>query len=332
MAPLPARYLPLIGVAAACQPASDRPPASDRAPDAGDVASLPPPSVIAATPTGLARIDARTGKLLQAWGTRPVVDVALDPLRGELASFEVDPREEGGWVVVHARSSAETARWFVDGDVRLVPAAGGLLSLERAYGERWRLLRTTPSSSWPAPRPSSLVLGEGRRVAFALTDDGAVLRTVALGPPITELRRLELAPPLDPTAQLLDPGHALDVVDGTLAVQALEDGRAHLAHRTAVLGGPLLAARRDGARIVALLAAPLRLVLLDGDRATTLPLPGEPCGGAIECRALVVTTPYAAVGTRDALHLVRMSADLRLVLEASTVDAHGPVAESWPEP
>lgn len=319
--------LRVLAVAVASLVACEAPPTDTTPPDAGRASPL---HVVAATPVGLARIDARTWNVLQSWGTRPVLDVAPDPHRREVVSFEVDPREEGGWVVAHDRVVGETARWFVDGDVRLLPTAVGLLSLERSYGERWRLLRASPAASWPAPRPSSLVLGDDGSVVFAVTDGGAVLRAVALGPPLHALDDTPLSPALHPTAQLLDRDHALDVVDGALALRTLDRGRVRTDRRHAVQARSILAARRDGARIVALVDGPLQLVLLAGDRAATLPLPGEPCGGAIECRALVVAPPHVVVGTRDALHLARMSADLRLDLEGSTTAAHGPVA--GPEP
>ncbi len=285
-----------------------------------------PLRIAAATEAGLAFVDLTSGAVLAQRASGPLEDLVVDPFRKQVLAFETVPREEGGYVVQHPLDPATPPhRWFLDGTARLAAVPAGTLVFERSYGDRWRLVGDRPTSSLPAPLPRSPFV-EGTRV-LGLTEDG-VLRAVDTSPfAATEPRPLLLTHRTARIARMASGLAALDLEDGALVLRPLEGPATAL---TISAGAILDLTSYDGG-LAALVDEPLQLVVVRGIVAHTLRLPGRPCGEEHPgCRALVVAPPRLAVATRDRVHVVRMSADLRLDLENTLEGVHGPIAGPLP--
>jgi hypothetical protein len=203
--------------------------------------------------------------------------------------------DESGEIAAHALDDAlgeRTHLAWVDGRARLLPAPAGLVVFEEGYGERWKLLGATPTSSVIAPPPASawLTVDVAGAAVHALGYDAGslVLRTAAVGeagigaPSIEPLSAGPATQP--PTARLVPAiGAALLVdIDGdALAVRRL-DGAASLVPLPApglrieaavtLRGGQVLALLLSGAETT------LTAVAVDAKgvvwSAAHLPLPG----------------------------------------------------------
>lgn len=303
----------------ACSPT---PPESRAEP----TAILAPLRIAAASEGGLAFVDLTSGAVLAHRESGPLEDLVVDPFRKQVLAFETIPREEGGYVVHHPLDpTAPARRWFVDGAARLAAVPAGTLVFERSYGERWRLVGDRPTSSLPLPLPRSPFV-EGTRV-LGLTEDG-VLRTAETFPfAVTDERPLLLTHRTARVARTASGLCALDLENGVLVLRTLEATATPLAIRA----GAIVDLTPYEGGLAALVDQPLQLVIVRGTVAHALPLPGHPCGEEHPgCHALVAAPPRVAIGTRERVHVVRMSADLRLDLENTLEGVHGPIAGPLP--
>jgi hypothetical protein len=257
----------------------------------------PPPDFVAWDTSGdLARADGATGAVQQTVAAAATNDrdLAWDPWAKRVVLYQGN-EDEGGEIAAHPLDDVLGARAhvaWIDGRARLLPAPAGLVVFEESYGERWKLLGSTPTASVIAPPPASawLTVDAQGATLHALSYDGDALArreaTVApTGIAAPSIEPLSIAPAtLPPTARLVPAlGDTLLVdVDGdALAVRRADGSASFVPLPASGMRIEAAAALRDG-RVVALLLsgaeAMLAAVAVDTARAVSsaahLPLPG----------------------------------------------------------
>lgn len=290
---------------------------------------------------GVALVDLASGAVLAgAPGGDPALDgpegdVACDPYLSRVVVLDASAEDEWGEVASYALSPfgagappslgpREHEVW-VDGVARVAASPSGLLVFEDgAGGPRWKLVSDSgPTPGLSAPRPASLVTGEGAGGLFgvaALTygalSDSLEVRTAtvdASGIHPDQIAPLSLVPPGDwPSARAAWAGgdiHLLSAMGGDLAWSSLSGGAPpwvaldpgapieRLEHAVALPGGETLVALASG-------AADVVAVHLAGGVpacAAAIDLPGEAAGSLhFFSRGLVAAGPGRALAATSA--------------------------------
>jgi len=128
----------------------------------------------------VAIVNAGTGEVLSVapgGGLGGDVDIAWDPWKSRLITFEGDPDAQWGEVASYpvevvpggVEIGSRKHEVWIDGIARLVASPFGPVILEESYGPRWRLVSPEgPTPSVAAPLPRSIATGPTPQGGFAI--------------------------------------------------------------------------------------------------------------------------------------------------------------------
>lgn len=226
-------------------------------------------------------------------------DVIWDPWKKTVLVVRGDEDEEDGEIASHAvlpgrrgpELGAPSHVAWLAGRARLLPSPHGTVVFEQSYGERWRLLGSSPSASVGAPPPTSAWLTVRPTGALIHGFDASTLvrreaYVTAAGIAMPAPKALAIPPAMAPDARFapLPDGEVMVSVSGSSLKARRVHGAAVGPASSVALGAhhgrvEAVVSLRGGV-VVALLAEPSALVAfaLDGDGvsgADLLPLPGD---------------------------------------------------------
>ena len=319
------RTLPILLPAflSACSPSESR---HDALPEEREILELRPNgSFVAALDHGLARIDARSGRVLSRTAAGEIDDLLVVGER--VLTFEIEPREEGGALFARPLDLSSTfALGSSAGVVRLGALGPSIIVFEEADGARWR--EPDGPRSWWSPAPRSIFGSDTTLRALTRADGAFAIRSlrVVKGQPVVDVEPAPAFRSEDP--RVVPVGSALvpvEVVEKTLRVGDVDTG---LPARDVVdvvsLGGSL----------AVLTATPTRLVVgKPSGPFLSRELEGEPRYDPRRLsRSLVVVSPRRIL-VATTRRVVAVGVEVgSLVLDSGFAPhgAHAPIAGLFP--